>query len=115
MLVVIIGLENWRHFLENTKFKFKIQIDYKNLEYFMKVQKLNRRQVQQALYLSRFNFILKHVLETKTSKINRLSKKLNQKIGVEKEIKVYVPKDKALRVQIIQLYHNVLVVEYRDR
>ena len=34
---------------------------------------------------------------------------------VLKEIKVYIPKDKALRVQIIQLYHDVLVVEYRDR
>jgi len=52
-------------------------MDYKNLEYFIKVLKLNRRQVQWALYLSRFNFILKHVLGTKMSKVNRLSKKLN--------------------------------------
>jgi len=37
MLVVIRGLENWRHLLESTKFKFKVWTDYKNLEYFMKV------------------------------------------------------------------------------
>ena len=36
ILVVIRGLENWRHLLEDTKFKFKVWIDYKNLEYFMK-------------------------------------------------------------------------------
>jgi len=44
MLVVIRGLENWRYLLENTKFKFEVWIDHKNLEHFMKVQKLNRNQ-----------------------------------------------------------------------
>ena len=37
MLVVIRGLENWRHLLEGTKYKFEVWTDYKNLEYFMKV------------------------------------------------------------------------------
>ena len=37
MLAVIKGLENWRHLLKGTKFKFKIWTDHKNLEYFMKV------------------------------------------------------------------------------
>jgi len=41
ILIVIRGLETWRHLLENTKFKFKIWTDYKNLEYFIKIQKLN--------------------------------------------------------------------------
>ena len=36
MLVIIRGLENWKHLLESAKFKFKIWTDYKNLEYFMK-------------------------------------------------------------------------------
>ena len=44
MLAVIRGLENWRHLLESVKFKFEVWTDYKNLEYFMKVQKLNQRQ-----------------------------------------------------------------------
>ena len=41
MLVVIRCLEVWRYFLEGTTVKFKIWTDYKNLKYFMKVQKLN--------------------------------------------------------------------------
>ena len=41
MLAVIIDLENQRHLLEGAKFKFEIWTDHKNLEYFMKVQKLN--------------------------------------------------------------------------
>ena len=43
ILAVIRGLENWRYLLEGTKFKFEVQTNYKNLEYFMKIQKLNRR------------------------------------------------------------------------
>ena len=42
MLAVIRGLENWRHLLEGTKYKFKVWTDYKNLEYFIRAQKLNQ-------------------------------------------------------------------------
>ena len=41
MLVIIRGLENWRHLLEGARFKFEVWTDHKNLEYFMKTQKLN--------------------------------------------------------------------------
>jgi len=34
---------------------------------------------------------------------------------VLKERKVYVPKDKKLKVEIIQLHHDVLVAEYGER
>ena len=44
ILVVIKELENWRHLLEDACFNFKVWTDYKNLEYFMKAQKLNCRQ-----------------------------------------------------------------------
>jgi len=44
MLAIIRGLEAWRHLLEGAQFKFKIWTDHKNLEYFMKTQKLNQRQ-----------------------------------------------------------------------
>ena len=43
MLAVIRGLENWRYLLEGVKYKFEVWMDHKNLEYFVKVQKLNRR------------------------------------------------------------------------
>jgi len=41
MLVVVRCLEAWRHFLEGATVKFKIWMDHKNLEYFIKAQKLN--------------------------------------------------------------------------
>jgi len=42
MLAVVRCLEAWRHFLEGTTIKFEIWTDHKNLEYFIKAQKLNR-------------------------------------------------------------------------
>ena len=75
ILVVIRELKYKRHLLENTKFKFEVQTSHKNLEYFIKVQKLNRRQAQWRLYLSRFDFILKHISGTKIGKVDRLSKR----------------------------------------
>jgi len=41
MLAIVRGLENWKHLLEGAKFKFKVWMDHKNLEYFIKAQKLN--------------------------------------------------------------------------
>ena len=41
MLAIIWCLEVWRHFLEEAKDQFEIWMDHKNLEYFMKAQKLN--------------------------------------------------------------------------
>ena len=152
----------------------------------MKAQKLNQRQAHWALYLSRFDFILKHVLGTKMGKANRLSRRSDWKVGVEKdndnqilikdcwlcnlyevviegpevdilekikrargkdeevvkvvkemkkvgikavrreewqlevelvlkERKVYISKNKELRVEIIQLHHDVLVVEHEEK
>ena len=46
MLAIIRGLEVWRHLLEGVQTKFEIWMDHKNLEYFMKAQKLNRRQAR---------------------------------------------------------------------
>jgi len=41
MLAIIQCLRAWRYFLEGAKNQFKIWTDHKNLEYFMKAQKLN--------------------------------------------------------------------------
>jgi len=87
MLVVIRYLEAWKHFLEGTVVKFEIWTDHKNLKYFMKAQKLNKRQARWALYLSKFDFTLKHVLGSKMGKADSLSRRLDWKIGVKKNNK----------------------------
>ena len=75
ILAVVRCLEAWRHFLGGTMTRFEIWTDHKNLEYFMKVQKLNRRQARWALYVSRFDFMLKHVPGSKMEKADSLSRR----------------------------------------
>ena len=51
----------------------------------MKAQKLNRRQAKWILYLSRFNFTLKHIPGIKMEKTDGLSKRLDWKVGIEND------------------------------
>ena len=188
MLAVVRCLEVQRHFLERTKIKFEIWTDHKNLKYFIKAQKLNRRQARWALYLSRFDFILKYIPGSKMGKTDSLSRRLDWEVGIEKdnedkmlvklewlkvrkmervevivekvdllekvrqlkvkdnkvvkavkemkqvgmkilkdeeqrkvngvmykEGKVYIPKDEQLRMEIIQLHHNIPVEGHRGQ
>ena len=87
MLGVVRCLEAWRHFLEEITTKFEIWTDYKNLKYFIKVQKLNKRQARWALYLSRFDFILKHIPENRIGKTDSLSRRPDWEVGVERNNK----------------------------
>ena len=85
MLAIMRGLEAWRHLLEEVQTKFEIWTDHKNLEYFMKAQKLNRRQARWALYLFQFDFTLKHVVGSKMGKADGLSRRVNWKVGTNKD------------------------------
>ena len=53
----------------------------------MKVQKLNKRQVRWALYLSRFDFMLKHIPGSRMEKTDSLSRRPDWKVGVERDNK----------------------------
>jgi len=83
MLGVIHCLEAWRHFLEGARVKFEIWTDHKNLEYFMTSQNLNCRQARWALYLSRFDFVLKHIPGSKMGKADGLSRRSDWEKGGE--------------------------------
>ena len=65
----------------------------------MSSQKLNYRQVRWALYLSRFDFMLKYVLGSSMGKADSLSKQLDWQKGVERnnENKTIIRKDKRIR------------------
>ena len=81
------ALEAWRHYLGGAKLEFEIWTDHKNLQYFMTSQKLNCRQARWALYLSRFNFRLKHVPGKSMGKADGLSRRPDWQEGVERDNK----------------------------
>jgi len=85
MLAIIRCLEAWRHFLEGAKDQFEIWIDHKNLEYFMKTQKLNQRQARWSLYLSRFDFTLKYIAGKSMGRADSLSRRVDWAEGVERD------------------------------
>ena len=51
----------------------------------MKAQKLNRRQARWSLYLSRFDFALKHVAGKSMGRADSLSRRVDWAEGVEKD------------------------------
>ena len=51
----------------------------------MKAQKLNQRQARWSLYLSRFDFILKHVASKSMGRGDSLSRRGDWAEGVEKD------------------------------
>jgi len=48
-------------------------------------QKLNRRQARWALFLSRFDFVLKHIPGSRMEKADRLSRRPDWRKGVERD------------------------------
>ena len=50
----------------------------------MKAQKLNQRQARWALYLSRFDFTLKHVAGKSMRQVDSLSRRADWAEGVER-------------------------------
>jgi len=107
MLAIICCLEAWRYFLEGFQSKFKVWTNHKNLEYFMSNQKLNHRQARWALYLSRFDFVLKHISGSKMEKANGLSRRPDWGMKVEKdnEEQTLVKKEwlEVKRIQVIEV------------
>ena len=87
MLAVIRCLEAWRHYLEGAKLEFEIWTDHKNLQYFITNQKLNHRQARWALYLLRFNFMLKYVPGKSMEKVDELSRRPDWQEGVKRDNK----------------------------
>jgi len=51
----------------------------------MKTQKLNWRQARWLLYLSRFDFILKHVADKSMGSVDSLSRRVDWAEGVERD------------------------------
>ena len=48
---------------------------------------MNRRQARWALYLSRFDFVLKHIVGSKMGKADGLSRRPDWEVGIEKDNK----------------------------
>jgi hypothetical protein len=60
LLVVIKGLENWRHLLLRVKHEVTVYTDHANLQYYRQPQKINRCVARYIPRLAEYNFKLIH-------------------------------------------------------
>ena len=60
LLAIIRALDEWRHYLEGAEHKVDVVSDHKNLLYFSEARRLTRRQARWSLFLSRFDFAIRH-------------------------------------------------------
>ena len=60
LLAIIRALGEWRHYLEGGPFPIDIVSDHKNLLYFSEARNLTRRQARWSLFLSRFDYAIRH-------------------------------------------------------
>ena len=69
----------------------------------MKAQKLNRRQARWSLYLSRFDFALKHVVGKSMRRADSLSRRVDWAEGVERDNENQVMlKEEWLEVRVME-------------
>jgi len=83
----------------------------------MKAQKLNRRQARWALYLSRFDFTLKHVLGTKIGKVDGLSRRPDWKVGVDRdnENQVVIKNNWICNLQEVEMLEKIKKARSKDK
>jgi len=60
LLAIVTGFEQWRHYLEGSRYPIIVLTDHNNLRYFMKTTSLNRRQSRWALALAEYDFEIKY-------------------------------------------------------
>jgi hypothetical protein len=113
MLAIIRGLEEWRHYLEGAKHTFEIWTDHKNLEYFMKAKKLNRRQARWSLFLFRFDFILKHRPGKQSLKPDALFRRPDHGKGECDNENIVFLKPSYFKIQALKQGHLLLTGEER--
>ncbi len=75
LLAIVNAFEHWRHFLEGASHPITVHSDHHNLQYFQSSQRLNRRQMRWANYLSRFQFQIKHQPGSRQQLSDGLSRK----------------------------------------
>jgi hypothetical protein len=73
LLVIIIALEDFCQYLINATSPFEIWTDHTNLQYFKKLQKLNRWQAHWLMELQDYQFTLHHIAGRTNSRADLLS------------------------------------------
>ncbi|CDO72200.1 hypothetical protein BN946_scf184970.g52 [Trametes cinnabarina] len=93
LLAIMTALDEFRHYLMGAAQPFEIWTDHKNLEYYRKPQKLNRRQARWVSELANYQFTLHHKPGKTNIKSDLLSRRADHDRGDNDNADVVVLKD----------------------
>jgi RNase H-like domain found in reverse transcriptase len=57
MMAIVESFKHWHHYLEGSRHPIEVWSDHQNLQGFMKI---NGRQARWLIYLSPYNFTIRH-------------------------------------------------------
>ncbi|ERF69956.1 hypothetical protein EPUS_08767 [Endocarpon pusillum Z07020] len=77
LLAIVTAFDEWRVYLEGSKYPVKVYTDHKNLLYFTTTKELNRRQVRWSETLSRYNFEISYRKGNDNAKADALSRRVD--------------------------------------
>ena len=100
-----ITIEDWRHYLERAKEHFEILSDHKNLQYFLTSKKLNRRQAQWCLFISRFNFLMTYRKGALSMKVDLLLRQSDHDQGENNNENIMLLKPEYFRIAALSQGH----------
>ena len=103
MLAIMHALSEYRQYLLGAAEEFEIWTDHKNLEYFRKPQKLNRRQARWVAELQEFHFTLHHKPGKAMQKADFLSRRAGHEKGERDNENLILLKPEFFRAH----YHDV--------
>ena len=94
LMAITDSLQDWRQYLLGAEHVFEVWSDHKNLQYFRKPQKLNRRQARWKTELHEFPFQLVHKLGGQMQKPYILTRHVDFEKGGRDNADVILLKDK---------------------
>ena len=60
LMAIVECFKHWRHYLEGSRHTIEVWSDHQNLQGFMRQPKINGRQARWLVYLTPYDFIIKH-------------------------------------------------------
>lgn len=60
LFAIVHSFKHWRHYLEGSRYTVEVLSDHLNLQAFMRQPKLNGRQARWCMFLTPFDFVIKH-------------------------------------------------------
>jgi hypothetical protein len=85
LLAIVAAFQDWRVYLEGSKYPIKVLTDHKNLTYFTTTKVLNRRQVRWAELLASYNFQIHYQKGSENGRADALSRRSDHREGPARE------------------------------